>query len=577
MNLFYLLPYLLFSLFFNPSDSTAVEQKNKNVLIINSYHQEFEWSAGVYKGIIAKLQTIDNVEFYTEHMDTIRQGSNRDYLESYKNKLYTKYTKKGVMPDVIISIDDNAFEFLLKERNYLFKNTPIVFCGVNNFHSEQIKNQKNITGVNEETSFSETLALAFQLSEKPDKLAIIAGSRLAEQKNLDNLKKYLTSYKNKAEILFLSNMELADVINSASKLSNDDVVIYISYLESPSGKHYESDYVIKALSNSTDAKIFASHDNMIKFNVLGGKVVSSIAQGEAAGEMAAKILKGTKADEIPVLMKSPNAYVFNGQALQKHSISKSLLPKNSTIINLTPRQMMADWQKTVKESFFDYELFKNHGTIMLIIDPKTGTIMDANSAADIYYGYEELIGKKIQEINILTENEIKLEMQKAKEEKKNFFNFRHRLADGNIRDVEVYSYPIELKDLPLLFSIIFDVTEKLASERKIKDTQKYIVITLISIMLLLTSLTIFLIFHIYRKRQYEKKLIEKNMLLEKAQSEIKTLSGIIPICMHCKQIRDDLGYWNKLEDFISKHSQAMFSHGLCPHCAETIYKDILKE
>ncbi|WP_163338979.1 hypothetical protein [Desulfopila sp. IMCC35008] len=45
--------------------------------------------------------------------------------------------------------------------------------------------------------------------------------------------------------------------------------------------------------------------------------------------------------------------------------------------------------------------------------------------------------------------------------------------------------------------------------------------------------------------------------------KIKVLSGIVPICMHCKQIRDDKGYWNQLEAFISKHSDAQFSHGIC--------------
>jgi DNA-binding response OmpR family regulator len=54
--------------------------------------------------------------------------------------------------------------------------------------------------------------------------------------------------------------------------------------------------------------------------------------------------------------------------------------------------------------------------------------------------------------------------------------------------------------------------------------------------------------------------------LEQALAELKTLSGILPICACCKQIRDDQGYWQQVEDYISQHSQAMFSHGLCPDC-----------
>ncbi len=59
--------------------------------------------------------------------------------------------------------------------------------------------------------------------------------------------------------------------------------------------------------------------------------------------------------------------------------------------------------------------------------------------------------------------------------------------------------------------------------------------------------------------------------LKEAQSQVKQLSGVIPICMHCKEIRDDEGYWNQLEKFISEHSEAQFSHGICDKCMEKYY------
>lgn len=59
--------------------------------------------------------------------------------------------------------------------------------------------------------------------------------------------------------------------------------------------------------------------------------------------------------------------------------------------------------------------------------------------------------------------------------------------------------------------------------------------------------------------------------LKKALNQIRTLSGLLPICASCKKIRDDKGYWNLLENYIETHSQASFSHGLCPECMEDIY------
>lgn len=67
------------------------------------------------------------------------------------------------------------------------------------------------------------------------------------------------------------------------------------------------------------------------------------------------------------------------------------------------------------------------------------------------------------------------------------------------------------------------------------------------------------------------KLIEE---LQKALSEVKTLRGFLPICSHCKKIRDDKGYWNQIESYIHKHSDAEFSHSICPECAKKHYPDM---
>ena len=69
-------------------------------------------------------------------------------------------------------------------------------------------------------------------------------------------------------------------------------------------------------------------------------------------------------------------------------------------------------------------------------------------------------------------------------------------------------------------------------------------------------------------------LIQKNEKLEAALSEIKTLSGMLPICAHCKKIRDDRGYWNQIESYVQEHSKAEFSHGICPECAKKHYPDM---
>jgi len=72
-----------------------------------------------------------------------------------------------------------------------------------------------------------------------------------------------------------------------------------------------------------------------------------------------------------------------------------------------------------------------------------------------------------------------------------------------------------------------------------------------------------------RKAEKEReKLIKK---LQEALEDVKTLSGLLPICAKCKKIRDDKGHWNNLEGYIQAHSDAEFSHGMCPECSEELY------
>ena len=70
-----------------------------------------------------------------------------------------------------------------------------------------------------------------------------------------------------------------------------------------------------------------------------------------------------------------------------------------------------------------------------------------------------------------------------------------------------------------------------------------------------------------------RELHKKNAQLKAALKEIKTLQGIIPICSHCHQIRDDQAVWNQLEKYISERTDVQFSHGICPNCLEKYYPD----
>jgi PAS domain S-box-containing protein len=117
---------------------------------------------------------------------------------------------------------------------------------------------------------------------------------------------------------------------------------------------------------------------------------------------------------------------------------------------------------------------------------------------------------------------------------------RHQAPDGTMRDVEVHGYPIfdENGKLVQMIEYCIDI-----SDRKQAAAER------------------------------EKLIVD----LQKALHEVKTLSGLLPICSSCKKIRDDRGYWNNLELYISEHSAAEFSHGICPDCMARLYPEFVRK
>lgn len=115
-------------------------------------------------------------------------------------------------------------------------------------------------------------------------------------------------------------------------------------------------------------------------------------------------------------------------------------------------------------------LFELHSAIMLLVDPETRLIVDANDAATRFYGFSksELKLIKIDDLNVLSDEEVKIEREKARLVNLNYFIFKHKLADGEERTVEVHSSPIDFQEKQILFLIIHDITKRKLAEKEIQ-------------------------------------------------------------------------------------------------------------
>ena len=120
------------------------------------------------------------------------------------------------------------------------------------------------------------------------------------------------------------------------------------------------------------------------------------------------------------------------------------------------------------------QMFENTRAVQLLLDPESGAIIDANMAACDFYGYtvEELRTMRIWNINVAGEERIREKLREAATQDNSYFVFRHMRANGEIRDVEVHSGPIDVGGRHLLYSIIHDVTERKRTERALQQSEE---------------------------------------------------------------------------------------------------------
>ena len=162
---------------------------------------------------------------------------------------------------------------------------------------------------------------------------------------------------------------------------------------------------------------------------------------------------------------------FNAEVTLSSIILKGDYYLQATVRDTTERKRA---EEQLKESESRYSaLFTNNYSTSLLIDPDTGRIIDANEAAVRYYGYsrDQLLSMAIYHLNRLPEDTVVRNLKRAKNEKEKHFFSTHYRADGEKRNVEIYSGPIRVQGKPLFYSIIHDITDRKLAEQELKESE----------------------------------------------------------------------------------------------------------
>lgn len=307
----------------------------KHVLILNSYHQGFAWNDSISEGIRQGLGSeVKKLDIQYEYMDYKRVQGN-SYLENYRLLLEDKFAGRSF--DVVIVTDNAALNFALTHFRNFLRNTPIVFCGINNFSPGILYGYKNITGVAEENDITETLEVILKLQPGINTIAVINDSSDTSILNTMNFEKAVARYKNFIKVRYLSDMRIGQLKSEIKNLPENSAILAIGFIYDENGLILPISTSFPDISLFSRVPMYAVWDFLMGNGIMGGMVTTGLEQGREAGEMAYRILHGQAASEIPVELKSPNRYMFDYNVIERFNIKESQLPPGSVVIN-RPRQ-----------------------------------------------------------------------------------------------------------------------------------------------------------------------------------------------------------------------------------------------
>ncbi len=307
--------------------------QNKEVLLLHSYHKGYKWSDDISKAIEKSFEPFDNIELTTLYMDTKRVVG-----PIYFNKLANLYKEQLSHRkfDLIIVSDNNAFEFAIRHHNYLFKELPILFCGINNFDKAFLDENfmtKYMTGVVEQVDLEKNFKLILDLQPNLKKLIIINDRSKTGYAMKRDLRPIIEKYSKKIKIEYLDNMDIKNLQKKVATLDSNTAILFVLLFKDKTGKYFTYKQSLKEIRKRSDVPIYGLWDFYLDYGVVGGLVTSAQEQGKAVANMALRILNGTKVQNISILEKSPNKYLFDYNELKRFNLDISKVVDNYKIIN----------------------------------------------------------------------------------------------------------------------------------------------------------------------------------------------------------------------------------------------------
>jgi len=306
----------------------------KEVLLLHSYHKGYKWSDDISLAIEKKFAPYKHLNLTTVYMDT-KKIATPTYLDKLAHLYKEQFIKRDF--DLILVSDNNAFDFAIKYHEFLFKDLPVLFAGINNFDKAFLKENsmnKYMSGIVEQVDIEKNFDLILDIHPEVKKLIIINDFSKTGQAIRRDLRNIIPKFKNRIkDIEYIDNMDMEDIKHKLKNAKKDTVILFVLLFKDKTGKFFTYKESLQEIKSVSKAPTYGLWDFYLDYGIIGGMLTSASAQGEAISKMAIDVLNGKKIKDIPIIEKSPNRYMFDYNELQKFDIKIQDYLDEYTIVN----------------------------------------------------------------------------------------------------------------------------------------------------------------------------------------------------------------------------------------------------
>jgi len=320
----------------------------KNILILNSYSINLDWTKSELEGILNKLKNRSDLKIYTEFMDTKVFRPTPQRLKNFYSYLLDKYKK--IKFDIIITTDDNALNFIRKYKNRsIFKKAKVFFAGVNNLCLAEHLDKNIYAGVFEKKEPLVNLKFIKKIDPEIKTIYVVADNSNSAK---SVMKEYQQAFKNikKFDFVYINNKNLEEIVERIKKAPiHSSMMLLTPFSFALQGSHINYRYAIMFLSEYFNRPIVIHTDllaNIPKTNIVGGKVTDGITQGEEVAQKVIEYLSGKKMRDIGFTFEKANQMYLNVKNLEKFGINAYSLNFDNPIFVNKPDtffEMYREW------------------------------------------------------------------------------------------------------------------------------------------------------------------------------------------------------------------------------------------